>query len=275
MSIEAIKELRARTHLGMTECKSALSEANGDIEKAVEILQKKNLRLKPEALLTAVEGEVYAEVFGKHARIVEVNSQTDFAARSDQFKEFVRQLIVSSPVDQDLTEVEFAKNNLQKVSKVLGEQLVIRRNKTLSTQGMLQAYNHLGGKIAVLVSLQCSDSNASDPILLQCAENLAMHIAAVNPMVINRQDISKDIVEKQRNLFMSQLSEDPKPKPPAVLSKILEGKMNKWYSEVVLLDQDSVVEEGVVGKLLEKICKDLNDQILILDFIRYERGEMV
>jgi elongation factor Ts len=298
ISAQAIKELRERTQAGMSDCKSALVEAEGDMEKAVEIILKKGLvKSAKKAGAVAAEGEVRARVAAdrRAATMIEVNIQTDFSARSDEFKGFVGEVLAAAekaPVGSDLTTAALRGKTVADVTAELsgkiGEKIAVRRWDRLEIaagkHGVCAAYVHLGGKIGVVLTLEAaSESAAGHEAVIDLAEDLAMHIAASSPLVLRRSDVSADQIAKQKEIFEGQLREDPKPKPESAWPKIIDGKFNKWYSEIALLEQESVVtktnDKGEplpsekIEKLLEKAGKAAGGAVTLARFVRYERGE--
>jgi elongation factor Ts len=286
---QAIKELRERTQAGMSDCKSALVESEGDMEKAVEIILKKGLaKSAKRAGAVASEGEVRAAVSAdKHqATMIEVNIQTDFAARSDNFKAFVgdvMQLALGAKSVDDLKSQPLAGKTVAEVAAELtgkiGEKIDVRRAERVSVsagkQGLAHAYVHLGGKIGVILALETeSEAAAKHAEVAKFADDTAMQIAAMNPLYLRREEVPAADVEKQKEIFTAQLREDPKPKPEAAWPKIVEGKVAKWFSEIVLLDQESVVVPGqTVDKLREAASKAAGSPVTLARFVRFERGE--
>lgn len=274
--IELIKELRARTHLGLTECKKALEESGGDIEKAIEALQKKGLK-KIDDLVLPTEGIVQASVVTvdknhlPYGFIVEVNCQTDFGARSELFKAFVNDLTSQPDLYSNSGE------RLKLLSNQLGEKVVIRRAGFIKHAGnsVITVYNHLGGKIAVLMESSVVPSKQNDPEILNLLDNVAMQIAANKPLSVSRESLPYDLVQKKAAFY----EEEVKFKPEQVKNKILDGKMTKWYSEVVLLEQDAIFvgDNGPKGQTVQKEIDKFgsNGVVVIKQFVRYERGEMV
>jgi elongation factor Ts len=289
INAQAIKELRERTQAGMSDCKSALTEAEGDMEKAVEIILKKGLaKSAKRAGAVASEGEVRAAVSAdrRAATIVEVNIQTDFAARNDAFREFVGQVLAvaeKAPDGADLSAQPLAGKTVADVATDLtakiGEKIQARRWERASIPagkfGVAHAYVHLGGKIGVVLSIETgSEAAASHAEVLKFADETAMQIAAMNPTALQRGDVDAALVEKQKEIYTEQMRTDPKPKPEAAWPKIIEGKVNKWYSEIVLLEQESVVVPGqTIEKLGEAAAKAAGASVTLSRFVRFERGE--
>jgi elongation factor Ts len=299
INAQAIKELRERTQAGMSDCKNALSEAEGDMEKAIVIIQKKGLAKSVKAAgRVATEGEVRAGVdeHGHHATIVEVNIQTDFSARSDEFKAFVGHVLhvaEKAPLGADLSAQPLEGKTVADVAAALtgkiGEKIEARRWDRVEVpqgkHGLAHAYVHMGGKIGVVLALETeTEAAAKNPDVVTLADDLAMHIAATTPTVLRRGDVPAETVAKQKEIFEAQLKEDPKTAAKqAQWPKMIEGKLNKWYSEVALLEQESVVTKTdangkdlpaeKIEKLLEKAGKAAGGKVSFVRFVRFERGE--
>jgi elongation factor Ts len=296
---QAIKELRERTQAGMSDCKSALVEASGDMEKAVEIILKKGLaKSAKRAGAVASEGEVRAAVAeGKRAaNLVEVNIQTDFAARNDQFRSFVGDVLAAiekAPAGADAKALAIGGKTVADLSTELtakiGEKVDVRRWSRVEIgggkHGLAHAYVHLGGKIGVILTIETGTAEAAlTPAVAEIADDIAMHIAATGPVSLRRDEISDAQKAKQKDIFEAQLREDPKQKDhPERWGKIIEGKFNKWFAESVLLEQESVVtktnDKGEplpaekISLLLEKAGKALGTGVTVGAFVRFERGE--
>lgn len=289
INAQAIKELRERTQAGMSDCKSALTEAEGDMEKAVAIILKKGLaKSAKRAGAVASEGEVAAVVSAnkRAATIVEVNIQTDFSARNELFKDFVKgvtEVAQNAKEGADLSAEAYQGKTVGDVAIDLtariGEKVAVRRWDRVSVPegkaGLAHAYVHLGGKIGVVLAVETeSEAVASHPEVLKFVDDTAMQIAAMNPLVLKRDDVTDDLKAKQRDIYEGQMREDPKPKPEAAWPKIIEGKLNKWYSEIALTEQESVVVPGnTIDKLREAAAKVAGGSVTITRFVRYERGE--
>jgi elongation factor Ts len=289
INAQSIKELRERTQAGMSDCKSALVEAEGDMEKAVEIILKRGLvKSAKRAGAIATEGEVRASVNAGHTAgtIVEVNIQTDFAARNEAFTGFVGEMLAlaeKTPIGADLSAQSIGSKLVSDVvtelTAKIGEKIAVRRWHRLEVaagkSGFVHSYVHLGGKIGVVLALETSSAAvASHAEVAKFAEETTLHIAAMNPTVVRRDEVDGDLVKKQTEIFETQLREDPKPKPESAWPKIIEGKVNKWYAEVVLLEQESCVVAGqTIEKLREAAAKAAGGEVTIAHFVRFERGE--
>jgi elongation factor Ts len=287
---QLVKELRERTQAGMADCKNALVEAGGDTEKAVEIILKKGLaKSAKRAGAVASEGEVRAQVApdAKSGVLVEVNIQTDFAARNDKFKTFVGDCVKVAAGAKDganLEELPYPGTS-KKVSEVMneliaqiGEKISIRRFARLdltAPAGAVHSYVHLGGKIGVLLETTASSAEtAAHPEFKKFIDDAAMQIAAMNPLYLTRAEVPKTAIDKQREIYAAQLREEPKPKPEAAWPKIIEGKLNKWYTEVCLVEQESVLVPGSsIDQVRAQVAKTAGGTLELKRFVRFERGE--
>lgn len=282
-----VNELRKSTGVGMMDCKNALVEADGDMEKAVLILREKGLATQAKKSgRVAAEGLVISMVDeSKNAgAIVEINCETDFVAKNPEFKGFVesvaKTVINENPADLDALlktkldgSTETVEEALQTLFLKIRENLQIRRFTRL--EGILVPYIHGDGRIGVLVKLE-SDIDASNTELLACGKDCALQIAALNPSYLNSEEVPDSVLETEKSIMKAQMSEDPKManKPEQVIAKIIEGKIGKYYSENCLLEQEFVKDgEFTVAKYVDSVAKKLGGSIKVTEFIRYERGE--
>ncbi len=281
-----VKELRERTQAGMSDCKTALVEAEGDMELAVvNILKKGKVKAAARAGRVASEGEVATWISpdGKRGVIVEINSQTDFVSRGDDFKGFVKSVVevaTKAPKGADLgaqkhpgtdKTVDVVRQEL--VAKT-GENCVLRRWASLEAKepgGIVHAYVHAGGKLAVLLHAEGPDPK--NPDFRGFVDNVAMQVAAMNPAVVRREDISPAEIAKQKEIYEAQLKEEGKPEQ--AWPKILDGKLAKWFTEVTLLGQDNVWDPpaGNIDKIRQELGKKLGGEVKIHAFVRYSLGE--
>ncbi|MCD8108317.1 MAG: translation elongation factor Ts [Oscillospiraceae bacterium] len=277
-----VAALRERTGVGMMDCKKALVEADGDFEQAVVILREKGLATQAKkAGRVAAEGLVEAFVENGVGVVVEVNSETDFVANTDQFKAFVKTvaktIAESNPADVEALKACKASGSDMTVQEELQELfLKIRENiqirRFVRLEGDLVSYVHGEGRIGVLVQL---DTDLGDKAYT-CGKDCALQIAAMNPSYLDRASVPADVLDGEKKIVMAQMAEDPKmaSKPEAVLAKIAEGKLGKYYTENCLLEQEFVKDgEYTVGKYVEKCAKDLGGSIKVSQYVRYERGE--
>jgi elongation factor Ts len=290
ITAQLVKELRERTQAGMADCKSALVEASGDMEKAVEVILKKGLaKSAKRAGAIATEGEVRALVAPnqKSGVLVEVNIQTDFAARNERFKNFVENVTraAASANEGDNLEKLTYPGSQKTIGDVLGEliahigeKVTVRRFAKLdlgSPAGAIHSYVHLGGKIGVLLEVSApSPEVATHPEFVKFADEAAMQIAAMNPTFVGRKDVPASTIDKQREIYAAQLRDEPKPKPEAARPKIIEGKVAKWLTEICLLEQESVIVSGsTVDQVRAEAAKKAGGDIAVKRFVRFDRGE--
>ncbi|QGU95219.1 elongation factor Ts [Clostridium bovifaecis] len=280
-----VKELRERTGAGMMDCKKALTETNGDMEKAIEFLREKGLSAAAKkAGRVAAEGLVatYATDDNKTAVILEVNCETDFVAVNEEFISFtnsVAKQIASSNVTtvEELLESSFINDSNMTVREALtaliakiGENMNIRRFEKLTVEnGVINGYIHGDGRIAVLVKLNCEKEDAS---LLELARDLAMQVAAANPLFLDENSVDHEVLDKEREIYRVQALNEGKPEK--IVDKMVEGRVQKYLKEVCLVDQVWVKNSDyTIKKLLEERSKQLGSTISIDSFVRYERGE--
>ncbi len=264
-----VKELRERTGLGMMDCKKALSEASGDMEKAIEDLRKASgLKAAKKASRVAAEGVVMVKVSGDGNRgvILEVNSETDFVARDENFLRFAGEALEMAYNENEASvEVllsEGLEESRQALVQKIGENVSVRRIERLSfenaNQGIVESYVHNNAKIGVLISLKGGDE--------ALARDIAMHIAAVNPLVVRPEDVPEDVLAKESEIYAAQARESGK--PDEIVEKMISGRLRKFVSEVSLLEQQFVKDpESTIRNLLEEVGAD------IVQFVRYEVGE--
>ncbi len=280
-----VAALRELTGVGMMDCKKALVEADGDSEKAIQILREKGLATQAKkAGRIAAEGLVVAYVENGVGTVVEVNSETDFVANNEQFKEFVnlvaKTIIDSNPADVDaLLKTTLSgssvtvEEGLQELFLKIRENMQIRR--FVRMEGILVPYVHGGGKIGVLVKLE-SDIDANNEKLFEVGKDCALQVAAMNPLYLNREEVPANAVEEEKRIMMTQMAEDPKManKPEQVLAKIVEGKIGKYYTENCLVEQ-SFVKDGdmSVKQYVDSVAKSLGGSIKVTGFVRFEKGE--
>jgi len=263
--MEKIKILREKTDAGIVDCKNALTEANGDIDKAVEILRKKGIvkAIKREDK-EANEGIIKVKLDNQTKRgyIVEINAETDFVVHSEKFQEFadkiLKLIIDKQPQEKDqLMSLCFDNStvldSLNNLSGVIGEKLDIKRFAILVSNGTLAGYTHSNGKIGVLVAIDKADSK-------ELAVNLAMQIAAANPKYITVDQVPADNLNTEKEIYAEQLKKEGKPKN--IIAKIVDGKINKYYGEVCLVEQEYIKDD-------KKKVKDILGNAKVEKFIRY------
>ncbi len=281
-----VAALRERTGVGMMDCKKALVEADGDTDKAVEILREKGLATQAKKSgRVAAEGIVTAVVKNGVGCVVEVNIETDFAANNESFKKFVADVadtvIEKNPADVDALMKETisggdksVEETLQELFLSIRENMKIRRFKRM--EGILVPYVHGAGKIGVIVKLDAEGIAADNEKLLECGKDCALQAAAMNPAFLDKSQVTENILAEEKKIIMAQMAEDPKmaAKPEQVRAKIAEGKIGKYYSENCLLQQAFVKDDKVsVEKYADSVAKELGGKIKITEFVRFERGE--
>lgn len=279
-----VKALREQTGCGMMDCKRALTDADGDFDKAIELLREKGLAAQTKkAGRIAAEGMVYAEVDKekKVGVVIEVNAETDFVAKNDKFKSLVygaaRAVIDENPADVDALlkcsmEGGTVESALQERILVIGENMKIRR--FVRYEGDCVAYIHGGGTHAVLVAF---DTDLADKEGFEtCGKDVAMQIAAVNPTYVDQKDVPADVIENEKKILLAQIENDPKlsSKPDQVKAKMVEGRIGKFYKENCLLEQPFVKDDKItVGTYLANCAKEMGGKIEVTKFVRYEKGE--
>ena len=281
-----VKTLREMTGVGMMDCKKALTASDGDMDKAVEFLREKGLAASAKkAGRVAAEGMAYAAVIDGVGVVVEVNAETDFVGKNEKFVDFVKGVAATVAANKpaDLEALMACKYNgtdltveqqQQEMVLVIGENIKVRRFARFEG-GTSVAYVHAGGKIGVLVNLE---TNLPAEKVEEVGKDVAMQIAALNPRFWDKSQVSQDVLDEEKKIMMVQMENDPKManKPEQVREKIVMGKMNKFYSENCLLQQEFVrgdVFTGSVEQYIADAAKKLGGKITFVDAIRFEKGE--
>ncbi len=278
-----VKELRERTGCGMMDCKKALTESNGDMEKAIEFLREKGLATaEKKSGRVAADGIVYANVENGVGVVLEVNSETDFVAKNDEFLQFVsdvaKQINVNNPADVDaLLEESFiagegtVKDALVNKSATIGENMSIRRFARY--EGIVETYIHAGGKIGVMVSFDVADAaKAETAEFKEFARDVAMQIAAFNAAFLDRDSVPADVVAKETEILMAQAMNEGK--PANIAEKMVAGRINKYFKEICLVDQAFIKDDELtVAGYAKKVAGELGTEIKITSFVRFEKGE--
>jgi elongation factor Ts len=286
VSVAEIKELMKSTGVGMMDCKKALEENDGDMDKAIEFLREKGLATQAKKSgRAAAEGVVTAVVNGEVGVLLEVNTETDFAANTDDIRNFVANvantIIEKNPADVEALKEMQISGGSNTVGEVLTElagmkireNIVIRRFVRL--EGKLASYIHNGGSIGVLVKM---DTDLSADQVATIGKDVAMQSAALNAPYLCREQVPAEVLEKEKEIMMAQMAEDPKmaSKPEQVRAKIVEGKVGKYYTENCLLEQAFVKDDKLsVQGYVDAEAKKLGGSIKVVEVIRYERGEGV
>ncbi len=281
-----VKNLREMTGVGMMDCKKALVATDGDMDKAVEWLREKGMAASvKKAGRVAAEGMAYAAVIDGVGVVVEVNAETDFVGKNEKFVDFVKGVAATvakeNPADLDaLMECKYNGTDLtvtqqqQEMVLVIGENIKVRRFARYA-EGVSIPYVHAGGKIGVLVNLETS---LAPEQVTDLGKNIAMQIAALNPRFWDKSQVTQEVLDEEKKVMMAQMENDPKManKPEQVREKIVMGKLNKFYAENCLLQQDSVradVFEGSVEAYIAHAAKELGGAITFKTAVRFEKGE--
>ena len=279
-----VKTLREMTGVGMMDCKKALSATDGDMDKAVEWLREKGMAASAKkAGRIAAEGMAYAAVIDGVGVVVEVNAETDFVGKNEKFVDFVKGVAATvakeNPADLDaLMAAKYNGSDLtvlqqqQEMVLVIGENIKVRRFARFA-DGVSVAYVHAGGKIGVLVNLETS---LPAEAVVTAGKDVAMQIAALNPRFWDKSQVSDEVLAEEKKIMLAQMDNDPKMagKPAQVKEKIVMGKMNKFYAENCLLQQEFVKDNTTtVGKYLADAAKALGGEITFKNAVRFEKGE--
>ena len=278
-----VQALREKTGCGMMDCKKALVECDGDMDAAVDYLREKGLASQAKkAGRIAAEGTVAVYTADGVGAVVEVNSETDFVANGDGFKALAAEIAeiaaLQNPADLDALlacekDGQTVEAKVQELFLAIRENIKVRRFARF--EGKVVSYVHAGGKIGVLVNFD-TELAADNEGLVTAGKNIAMQIAAMNPSFLDRASVTAEVLEKEKAILIAQMKEDPKManKPDAVLGKIVEGKIGKFYKENCLVEQQFVMDGDVtVGKYLENVAKELGAEIKLASFVRFEKGE--
>ena len=281
-----VKALREKTGCGMMDCKKALTQADGDMDKAIDFLREQGLaKQAKKASRIAAEGVAYAVTTDdcKVGVVIEVNAETDFVAKNDSFMDFVKAcantVIKENPADVEALLALKADGSEQTVAEMLqekvltiGENIQIRRFERM--EGACVAYVHAGGKIGVLVNFDTDLADKDE--FVAYGKDVAMQIAALNTPYLTKEEVPAEVIEHEKSIMVEQLKNDPKManKPEPVLAKIVDGKIGKYYKENCLVDQEFVKDNKLtVAQYTKNTAKALGGSIEIKKFIRFEKGE--
>ena len=280
-----VKTLREMTGVGMMDCKKALAASDGDMDKAVEFLREKGLAASAKkAGRIAAEGMAYAAVIDGVGVVVEVNAETDFVGKNEKFVDFVKGVAATVAANkpatlEELLECKYLGTELtvtqqtQEMVLVIGENIKVRRF-AFFTEGFTVPYIHAGGKIGVLVNLTVEGGIDATAI----GKDVAMQIAALNPRFWDKSSVTQDVLDEEKKILVAQMANDPKManKPDAVKEKIAAGKLNKFYSENCLLQQEFVrgdIFTGTVEEYIADAAKKLGGKVTFVNAVRFEKGE--
>jgi elongation factor Ts len=272
ISKDDVMSLRDKTGAGLIDCKRALTESNGNMDEAVSILRKKGVATAAKKSgRSASEGIIAQSISSDRSRgiLVEVNCETDFVAKNDDFVVFARSVagdLLENP-DADLEE-----KRTEQVAKI-GENIQISRSQSLSPEsnGLVESYVHTGGKVAVLVSIgsDSADVSSSEQVAT-LAKDICMHIAATSPVCVSREEVPADLVQKEKEIAQAQAEG----KPPQAIEKIVTGKLDKYYAGACLLEQPFVKNpDQSIQQYVEGVSKDVGSSLKVEKFLRFQVGE--
>ena len=271
ITVAQIGKLRQQTGAGLMDCKKALTETEGDMEAAIEWLRKKGAATaEKKSTRTTSEGVIALNLSddGKKGTLVEINCETDFVAKNDKFKEFCNEIATAY---SENPKADLEEKRTVAVAEI-GENIQLTRNESLSLEGSgaVATYIHHGAKVGVLAAVETGkDETAQAEPFKQLLSDITLQITAANPEALDRNALDQDKLEKERGIAREQF----KDKPAQAIEKIVEGKIEKYYSEVCLLDQDFVKGEGSVKDHVTAVAKELGDEITIKAFTRFQMGE--
>ena len=286
ISAKDVMELRKQTDCGMMECKKALTEADGNFEKAIEILRERGLATAAKkAGRIAAEGMVYADYCPecKVGVVIEVNAETDFVAKNDKFVDFVKKAtkVIMEQNPADVETLMNCKMGDETVDQALKELiLVIKENikvrRFTRYEGVCSAYVHGGGTHGILVNFETTNGIEAKDEFVAYGKDIAMQVAAANPSYVDEASVPAEVVAKEKEIMLVQMSQDPKNanKPEAVKQKMIEGKIKKFFKENCLVDQEFVKDSDLtVAQYTAKVAKALGGDIKIVKFTRFQKGE--
>jgi elongation factor Ts len=277
-----ITDLRTRTNAGMMDCKKALQDTKGDMDAAIKLLREKGLAIQVKrADKEANQGVIKAAAAGdgKTMALAEINSETDFVAKTDGFKAFAA-AVVAKVLAGDVQVVETMKDGVVAIVASTGENVKIRRVARFAQTGTgrLESYIHMGGKVGVLVEVGCEKAaTETQPAFAELVHDLALQIAAAAPRWLTGSEVPADVIAGEKDVYRVQVVEmnKDKPKPANIVEKILEGKINKFFGEVCLLDQVFVKDEAkklTVAQLVADTAKKVGDKLTVRRFVRFQLG---
>ncbi len=284
VSASLVKDLREKTGAGMMDCKKALVETSGDFEAAVDWLRTKGLAAAAKkAGRVAAEGLTILEVQEKVASAVEINSETDFVSRNENFQELAKKVVHKAleckNIDElKLAKIESAKNVEELIVEnvaVIGENLNLRRMHTISVKdGVIASYVHNAvaenmGKISVLVALESSGDKTK---LMEVGKQIAMHIAAAKPECLDKESVDPSLIQREKEIFTEQSRESGK--PDNIIEKMIDGRIRKFLEEIVLLDQVFVVDgKSKISEVVHNLSKEVGAPVALTSYVRFELGE--
>jgi len=269
---DSVMALREKTGAGLIDCKRALGESNGDMEEAVSILRKKGVATAAKKSgRSASEGMIAQAISEDRSKgiLVEVNCETDFVAKNDDFVVFSNEIameLLNNP------SADFEEKRTEQVAKI-GENIKISRSETLApeTSGLVESYVHTGAKVAVLLSVGSDSSEVhSNELVVSMAKDICMHIAATSPVCVSRDEVPSELVDKEKEIAQAQAEG----KPPQAVEKIISGKLEKYYAGVSLLEQPFVKNpDQSIQQFVDEVGKEIGSQLKVEKFLRFQVGD--
>ena len=269
---DSVMALREKTGAGLIDCKRALGESNGDMEEAVSILRKKGVATAAKKSgRSASEGMIAQAISDDRSKglLVEVNCETDFVAKNDDFVDFSNEIakeLLNNP------SADFEEKRTEQVAKI-GENIKISRSETLApeTSGLVESYVHTGAKVAVLLSVGSDSSEVhANELVVSMAKDICMHIAAASPVCVSRDEVPSELVEKEKEIAQAQAEG----KPPQAVEKIITGKLEKYYAGVSLLEQPFVKNpDQSIQQFVDEVGKEIGSQLKVEKFLRFQVGD--
>ncbi len=283
ITAEQVKQLREQTGAGMMDCKKALEKSNGNREKAADYLREQGIaKATQKASRVAKDGLIYSNIQAQDRLgvLLELNCETDFVARTEDFKQLIREIAgwIIKHRPKDINQVsDSLKGRLDQTIAKLGENIGAKRFALLEldnqSRGIIQSYIHPGDKLGVLVELKCqTDTGAQDPEFKFLAKDISMQIAATNPLVVTRDKLNSELLEKEKDIYRTQAKNEGKPEK--ILDKIVQGKLEKYFQEVCLLEQPFVKDQDrSVKDRIAETQKKLGEEITVGEFVRFRLGD--
>ena len=285
ISAKDVAELRKKTGCGMMECKKALVEAEGNFDEAVKVLREKGLAVAAKkADRIAAEGVVDILVEGDTAAIIEVNSETDFVAKNDSFKEFVKNILKTIIAERPATVEELlakpygdgltVETKLKEMIFTIGENMNIRRFTVVD--GTISTYIHGNGQTGIIINFEADDAAKNNAGFAEFAKNIALQCAAMPVLYLDKESVPASVIEEEKNILIAQIKNDPKnaSKPENIIEKMVTGKIGKYYETNCLVEQAYVKEDDIsVAKYVERTAKEFGGSIKIVGYVKYEKGE--
>ena len=269
---DSVMALREKTGAGLIDCKRALGESNGDMEEAVSILRKKGVATAAKKSgRSASEGMIAQAISDDRSKglLVEVNCETDFVAKNDDFVDFSNEIakeLLNNP------SADFEEKRTEQVAKI-GENIKISRSETLApeTSGLVESYVHTGAKVAVLLSVGSDSSEVhSNELVVSMAKDICMHIAATSPVCVSRDEVPSELVDKEKEIAQAQAEG----KPPQAVEKIISGKLEKYFAGVSLLEQPFVKNpDQSIQQFVDEVGKEIGSQLKVEKFLRFQVGD--